>query len=190
MPEDLVQDVAYYGNGRSGVLAPRGWYCFETYGSSGTSLFIAPSQLDSTTIFSDTWHGFTGPAIEFSVTSTETSGRFAAAKIIARVFPSQMDFVKKVEAEGIDVDAPYLVGPFPNDTLKYINSDAVEYMTPPNETGFGTLSRLKANGSPITGIAILRLERGSLLQMSMRLPDDMAGLRPVIIQELERENLK
>lgn len=190
MPAVLVQDVAYYSAGDSGVLAPRGWYCFETYGSGGTSLFIAPSQLDSSILFSDTWPGFTGPAIEYSVTSTDTSGRFAGAKTIARVFPAHMDFVKKVEAEGIDVDAPYLVGPFPNDTLKYLNNDAVEYMTPPNETGLGTLSRLKVNGSPITGIAILHLERGSLLQLSVRLPDDMAGLRPVIIQELERENLK
>ena len=190
IPLDLAQEFAYYSAGNSGVLAPRGWHCFEVYGSSGGALFVAPGQFDSATIFSGAWPGFTGPAIELSNTSTDTSGRFEAARTIARAFPAQMEFVRQVEAEGIDEDAPYPAGPFPTDTLKYINRDAVEYLTPPNERGLGTLSKLKVNDGSIMGVAILRLEKGSLIQLSVRLPNEMVRMRPIIIQELERETLK
>ena len=44
---DLAERLAYYKaeQGR-GVLAPRGWYCFETYGSSGGNLYVAPQPID------------------------------------------------------------------------------------------------------------------------------------------------
>src|SRR5580692_3776159 len=36
LPSELAHELAYYkAEGGVGVLAPRGWYCFETYGSSG-----------------------------------------------------------------------------------------------------------------------------------------------------------
>src|SRR5215831_3930706 len=42
------QRVAYYKAERStGVLGPRGWYCFGTYGSSGATLFVSPQPIDA-----------------------------------------------------------------------------------------------------------------------------------------------
>jgi hypothetical protein len=64
---DLAGRLAYYKaeQGR-GVLAPRGWYCFETYGSSGGNLYVAPQPIDPKAVFSDAWPGFAGPAIQLS----------------------------------------------------------------------------------------------------------------------------
>src|SRR5215469_12091388 len=47
IPVEAAQKLAYYKAKQGpGVLAPRGWYCFETYGSSGGSLFISPKPMD------------------------------------------------------------------------------------------------------------------------------------------------
>ena len=41
---ELAQMIAYYkASDGSGVLAPRGWYCFGTYGSSGSNLIRNPN---------------------------------------------------------------------------------------------------------------------------------------------------
>ena len=39
-----ASQLAYYKseNGDAGVLGPRGWYCFGTYGSGGDALYISP----------------------------------------------------------------------------------------------------------------------------------------------------
>jgi hypothetical protein len=42
----MAQRLAYYKAEYSpGVLAPRGWYCFGTYGSNGSSLFVSPQLI-------------------------------------------------------------------------------------------------------------------------------------------------
>lgn len=39
LPAKFAERLAYYKSEQSaGVLAPRGWYCFGTYGSSGDTL--------------------------------------------------------------------------------------------------------------------------------------------------------
>jgi hypothetical protein len=38
--------LAYYKAAKGiGVLAPRGWHCFGTYGSGGDTLFVAPDPI-------------------------------------------------------------------------------------------------------------------------------------------------
>lgn len=56
-----AQNLAYYsafGEG-VGVLAPRGWYCFGAYGSSGSALLVSPRPIDTASMFS-TWDGLAG----------------------------------------------------------------------------------------------------------------------------------
>src|SRR5258708_5801206 len=49
---DLVEQLAYYqAQDGPGVLAPRGWTCFSTYGSNGSNLFVAPQPINSDILF-------------------------------------------------------------------------------------------------------------------------------------------
>jgi hypothetical protein len=182
----LAQRLAYYqAQYGIGVLAPRGWYCFGTYGSSGQNLFVAPAPIASAELLSASWKGFTGPAIQLSGAIGDTSGRFEVAEVIARVFPAHKAFLQNVIAEGIEPAGSFPSSPYPDDQLTYKSSELVEYVTPANQEGLGTRSRLVKNDSPILGVAVLTGEELSLTQLSARLSPGMAGLKSAIVEQVE-----
>jgi hypothetical protein len=186
----LAQQLAYYqAEQGDGVLAPRGWYCFNTYGSNGWNLYVTPQPIDAKTLFLDTWPGFSGPSIQLSTSYGGTSGRFEVAHIIARVFPAHKAFVRSVIKEGIIPSSSFVFGPYPQDKLIYKNKEIVEYQTPPNAEGLGTNSHLQKNGSSICGVAILAgiSSEPSLWILSTRLSPNLAGLSTAIIQQVERD---
>jgi len=190
IPREAAQQLAFYKAEQGfGVLAPRGWYCFATYGSNGGSLFVSPQPIDGNTLFSDTWKGFTGPVIQLSGEEGDTSGRFGVARIIARVFPSHRAFVHKVISDGFGSANDFPSGPYPKDKLLYKSKELVEYQTPPQTEGLGTQSRLLKNADPIRGAAILvgLKEEGepSLLLLASRLPSEMTNFTSAIIQQTE-----
>jgi hypothetical protein len=188
IPAEAAQKLAYYKAEQGfGVLAPRGWHCFETYGSNGSNLYISPEPIDSKLVFSDKWEGFTGPAIQISAMDGGTSGRFEVARTIARVFPAHMEFTRNVIAEGIEPAKDFPQGPYPSDKLTYKNKETVVYQTPANTKGLGTDSRLKPNATPIDGVAMLVSEEPSLIFLAARLPPDQANLTPAIIQQVQQE---
>jgi hypothetical protein len=181
--------LAYYeGWEGNGVLGPRDWYCFETYGSNGSTLYISPTPLNPKQFFDPNWKGFTGPVIQISSMIGDTSGRFAVAEVIARVFPAHRDFVNSVIVEGLRPATDFPFGPYPDDHLTYKTDEVVEYVTPPNCKGLGTSSWLLPNQQPILGVAMLTGEELSLTQLSLRLPTGMDDLAPIIIRETERAN--
>ena len=183
-----AQRLAYYkAEDGPGVLAPRGWHCFGTYGSSGSNLYVSLQPMDAESLFSTSWKGFTGSVIQISVESGGTSGRFGVARTIARVFPAHRDFVRNVIAEGIEPASDFPFGPYPNDKLNYKNKETVEYETPANKDGLGTDSRLRKNADPIRGVAILVGQEPSLHFLAMRLPNEMNGLTSAIVEQVERE---
>ncbi|MGD0547720.1 MAG: hypothetical protein ABR991_07800 [Terracidiphilus sp.] len=183
-----AQKLAFYqAEDGFGVLAPRGWYCLGTYGSNGSSLYISPEPIKPADLFSTEWRGFTGPVIQLSNSVGDTSGRFEVASMIAEVFPAHMDFVRNVIAEGNKLASSYPTGSYPNDKLTYRSKEIVEYQTPANTEGLGTRSRLKLNGNPVNGVAILFGDEPSLLHLSMRLPSESDNLIQIIIQQVERE---
>jgi len=183
-----AQRLAFYQAEEGfGVLAPRGWYCFGTYGSNGSSLYISPEPIKSADLFSTEWDGFTGSVIQISNDVGDTSGRFEVASIIAEVFPAHMDFVRNVIAEGNEPASSYPTNSYPKDKLTYLSKEIVEYQTPASTEGLGTRSRLKANSKPINGVAMLFGEEHSLLHLSMRLPPESDDLTRIIIQQVERE---
>jgi hypothetical protein len=156
IPAEAAQRLAYYkAENGFGVLAPKGWHCFGTYGSNGANLYVSPSPINASDLFSTTWKGFPGPVIQISSVNGGTSGRFEVARIIARVFPDCQEFVDNVIAEGIEPASSFPSGPYPADTLKYRGKNIVEFRTPANKDGLGTASRLQKNHSPISGVAIL-----------------------------------
>jgi hypothetical protein len=184
----LANQLAYYkAVDGPGVLAPRGWYCFGTYGSSGSSFFITPLPINSGNLFNSNWKGFTGPAIQLSDSYGDTSGRFQVAEIIARVFPAHRAFVTRVIAEGIEPATSFPSGPYPKDALSYEGTRIVEYITPPNTEGLGTRSRLLANDQAIDGVDILTGEELSLVHLSVRLSPDSTDLARTIIQQVKRD---
>lgn len=190
LPPEVANQLAYYqAQEGSGVLAPRGWHCFSTYGSSGDSLFVAPQLINSKLVFSDKWKGFSGPVVQISDSFGGTSGRFKVASIIARVFPAHKAFVANVIAEGMQTAADFPTGPYPKDKLRYRSREAVEYETPPQTEGLGTRSRLQKSDKAVAGVEILSgpNEELNLVSLSIRLPQGTESLAPAIIQETERE---
>lgn len=183
-----AQRLAYYkAEESSGVLAPRGWYCFGIYGSNGASLFVSAHPINTTNLFSTTWEGFTGPVIQISNAAGDTSGRFEVASIIARIFPAHKAFVRKVIAEGIEPASNFPFGAYPNDKLTSKSKDRVEYQTPAQMDGLGTRTRLLKNAEPISGVEILVGGTPDLLSLAVRLPPDLSDLAPTIIQQVELE---
>jgi hypothetical protein len=180
--------LAYYqAENGFGILAPRGWHCFSTYGSSGSTLYVTPEAIDARKLFSDDWKGFSGQAIEVSVSVGDTSGRFEVAKTIARVFPEHKTFVQDVIAEGIEPAASFPFGPYPKDKLTYRSKRVVEFETPAYSAGLGTDSRLQRNSSPIAGVAILFGQEPNLLQVSTRISEEGRDLVRLIVAQAERE---
>jgi hypothetical protein len=192
IPKEAAQQLAFYKAEQGfGVLAPRGWHCFEIYGSNGGSLFVSPQSIDAKMLFSDTWKGFTGPVIQLSGEDGGTSGRFGVARMIARVFPSYHSFVRKVIGEGIEPAGNFPSGPYPKDKLVHRTKELVQYQTPPQTEGLGTQSRLLKNTDPICGVAMLLglVKEGepSLLLLAVRLPSGMTNLSSAIIRQTEYE---
>jgi hypothetical protein len=180
----LAYYKAQYG---PGVLAPRGWHCFSTYGSNGSSLFVSPDAIDPKMLFSDDWKGFTGPAIQISVSSGGTSGRFEVAKVIARVFPAYKQFAQDVIAEGIEPASDFPSGPYPNDKLTDRGKNVVKFETPANTEGLGTDSRLLPNAGPIDGVAMITGADTDLIQLSARVPEKDRDLIPFIVKQAESD---
>jgi hypothetical protein len=128
---------------------------------------------------------FEGPAIEISHTTSDASGRFEIAEIMARVFPAYRAFARRVWN---GIDAPLPSAPYPKDTLKYRSKTVVEYNTPAQTDGLGNFySWVKKSDTPIAGVAILIGDPPDhLVLLSVRLPRDLARLTPVIIRDVER----
>jgi len=191
MDASASQRLAYYKAENSpGVLGPRGWYCFGTNGSAVSSLFVATQPIKGMDdLFSSTWGGFTGPAIQVSVIFGDTSGRFEVARFIARLFPAQKAFVQSVIKEELEPASDFPFGPYPKDKLTIRSDEVVEYQTPPNSEGLGTMRGLKKNDNPIDGVVVLqRHDTFDVLHLAVRLPSDIHDLTSHIVKQKERES--
>jgi len=183
---ELAQRLAYYSSAQGiGVLAPRGWFCFGSYGSGGERLYVSPERVDAQNPFSQKWSGFLGPAIELTHRLGDTIGRFDVATIIARVFPAYKTFATNLTEE-LGPNS-FSFGPYPKDRLTYKSKTVVEYSTPAQTDGLGTHSALKKNDNPIEGVAILIEQAPDLLLLAVRLPPDLTGLSYAIIHQVERD---
>jgi hypothetical protein len=180
MSSEVAQQLAYYESAEGlGVLGPRGWDCFRTYTSSGgDALYVAPHPVDIAKL------RLADSVIELSRRLGGTSGRFAVAEVIARVFPADRAFTRHV-MKGDEVSFP--VGPYPEDKLTYKGNRTVEYETPAQTSGLGTRSWLLKNDSPIDGVAMLIGKTPDLVLLSVRLPSGLSGLTPTIVGQLEHD---
>lgn len=173
----------YQAKYSAGALAPRGWKCFSSYGSSGVTLTIAPSgKLD------DPSQPIAGPAVTLDDDIGGTSGRFAVAKVAARVFAGpEKAFVDSVIAEGIEPKENFPAAPYPADRLTAKTPTLVEFATPAGQDGLGTAGRLAKGALPVVGLAKLvgAAEEPDLYLLAVRLPAAQASLAAAIVSAAE-----
>ena len=176
LPREAAANLALYESEGLVVLAPRGWNCLLLSGSNGDIFIVAPQHLSL-----EDAHDLRGPAVQISHSFGGTSGRFAVAEAIARLFPEHIDFANRVFAEG-DVDPPVPSGPFPGDEVHRLNANTVRFTTPAGRTGLGTVSRLVPDADPIHGLVfLLGSEEPDLVQVYVRLPARQSDLVPIIL---------
>jgi hypothetical protein len=156
--------------------------------SSGYSVLVSPTPIHRANLWPDRWKGFAGPVIVLSHIFGSTSGRFEVARVIARVFPAHRAFVTSVVEAGFGQAASsFPRGPYPNDALNYQSKSVVEYTTPSETVGLGTQQWVSKSASPIKGVAILTGHPLNLTLLSVRLPNALSELAPVIVRQVERD---
>jgi hypothetical protein len=183
---DSFRDLAYYkARYGFGVLAPRGWYCFGAYGSSGESIYVTPRPLSFAEMQASVASPV-GPVVQLDFEYAGSAGRFGIASIIARVFPERMSFLDRLRKEDLSPSLSFPKGPYRNDELVHIDQNAVEYESPPESDGLYSETGLKRSSLPTHGVAILVGLEPDLQLLAVRLPDDLKMLAPLILQDVER----
>lgn len=181
LPERLALNLSWYAsNNTGGVLAPRGWQCFELYGSNGSVLMVAPNGLGHDP-FEAT---LSGPAIQLSISFGDTSGRFEAARIAARLFPDRKRFVDSVINEEIEPRSNFIFGTFPHDRIHRLNRDYVEFETPAGIDGVGTMTRLRKSGHPIHGLVWMDGDNNATV-LAVRLATSQKNLADYIVATMK-----
>jgi hypothetical protein len=191
IPVGTAERLALYSVAEGpSVLAPRGWNCYEIYGSDGAFLVVSPLPVSVEAILAMRRPaGYTQPVVILSLIDGFTSGRDEVSPVVNRVFPKHREFVADAAAN-MDQPIPRFKGPFAGDRLHYLSSETVEYTTPAHREGLGTLGFLRPSALPITGVEILEKEGGDccdLTSLAIRLAPGDAALGAVIRQQVERE---
>jgi hypothetical protein len=184
IPGGMSLPLTYYAAEEGmGVLAPKGWDCFGTYGSDGAILYVVPHKLGEP-ILDRLDKVKASPAVIRRFLIGGTSGRFPIAKISARIFPRARTFVDGVRAERIDTSR-YVFTPWPADRLTRLSDFAVSYTTPANKDGLGTALGLARGRDPVSGLVFLSDIEGQddgpfLDGISVRLERSDQALYPAI----------
>ncbi|HST37447.1 MAG TPA: hypothetical protein VLK25_12560 [Allosphingosinicella sp.] len=184
----MAARLAFYSDGDAGVLAPRGWHCVGISGSSGAALIVTPERRSATDVLHRE-HQYRGPGVQIVYHFGGTSGRFAVAKTIARVFPDHMSFARRVAdnaaLDGIEFALPS--GPYPDDVLRRVSAREVEFATPAGRTGLGTEDSMFAADMPISGIVTIEPEEDmNVLQLTHKLAPEDADLAPEIARNFRQ----
>jgi hypothetical protein len=187
LPAHLARRLAFYADGSRGVLAPRDWHCAALFGSSGSTLVVAPQAITPDSLLRN-GHRSLGSAIVLRTSFGGTSGRFHVARVAARLFPRAQPFVQRVIDEGIVPKDQFPSRPYRADTLVRRSDFDVEFTTPARRDGLGTDLGLAKNDQPIAGIAIL-LPDGDydLVMATLRLPPAQRDLVPPILAAVGTE---
>ena len=158
VPEGAASGLTYYSafeGAGSGLVAPKGWDCFGTYGSAGSHLYITPNRLNTPILERPDKVGG-GPVIIDNHLIGGTSGRFPIAQLSARIFPLARAFVQRVRAMGLDDPKTYVFKPWPADRLNRLSDFVVSYVTPSNTDGVGTIFGPTPGPELISGLVFLR----------------------------------
>src|SRR5437667_12051284 len=113
--------IAHYKGERApGVFAPAGWHCRVWYGSSGSSVLVTPTPIDTTHFLPPK---LVGPAVELGLRSAGTSGRFSVASYAARLFPRVLArFIEGVNNGHLEPDREFGHRRYARDSLRSVDS--------------------------------------------------------------------
>jgi len=179
LPAAVAAQLAYYvAPDEVTVLAPRGWKCWEAYGSNGSTLMVAPS-LSGIDLFSK--NRLRGPFVTLTVSFGRTSGRTGVASVAGLLFPIAKEFVDDVKEFTPDLKFVDIT----HDKLIRRSDTVVEFTTPANMDGLGTSGWADKSSWPIDGVAILIPTAGmDLVTLRIRLPPASRLLAPKIIKQM------
>ncbi len=146
--------IAYYkGEQAPGVFAAAGWHCRVWYGSSGSSLLVTPTAIDTAHFMPPK---VLGPAVEISLSSAGTSGRFSVARYGSRLFPRVLaTFIERVKSEHIAPDSDFDPRQYARDSVTSSGRLVAEFITPAGVSGLGTAGLLGPSNNPIHGVAVI-----------------------------------
>jgi len=146
--------IAYYkGEQAPGVFAPAGWHCRVWYGSSGSSVLVTPTPIDTTHFLPPK---LVGSAVELGLRSAGTSGRFSVASYASRLFPRVLArFIEGVKNEHLEPDSEFGPQRYARDSVSSVDSLVAEFTTPPGVSGLGTTGLLGPSRDPIHGVAVI-----------------------------------
>lgn len=189
VPASVAHALAWYVSEHDAVLAPRGWHCFETYGSNGGTLVVAPQAL-SFDLIQGAHVSFRGPIVLSGTSFGGTSGRWAVAATISRYFPHYRSFVREVrdmdpEITALEPAPP--IGPYRADHIVSRTRTEIRLITPPGRRGEGTNFLLAPNRDPVESLIILHPDGDmDVSTFTVRLSRAQAGLRGLILPEARR----
>jgi hypothetical protein len=152
VPEGTTSGLAYYSECEGagiGVVAPKGWDCFGTHGTAGSTLYVTPDHL-SDPIPNRHEKVKNGPVVIRNMFSSAASGRYLVADISARIFPLAREFVQRVDPKSS------VFTPWPYDRLNRLSDFVVSYVTPAGTDGLGTAFGPTPGPQPISGLVFLR----------------------------------
>jgi hypothetical protein len=187
VPAAVAGRLAWYVSEVDAVLAPRGWHCFQTFGSNGGTLYVAPERLT----FEQTERRgvLRGSGITVSFSIGATSGRYEVAERIARYFPRYRSYIGQMRRTmGFDI-GPMPAGPYPTDRFISRTATEVRLVTPPRRRGEATAGTLAPNGDLAESLVILDLEDDkNTITVHLRLPRAQAALTRAIFASARQDN--
>jgi hypothetical protein len=179
--------IAYYkGEQAPGVFAPIGWHCRVWYGSSGSSVLVTPTPIDTTHFLPPK---VLGPAVELGLSFAGTSGRFGVARYASRLFPRVLaSFIEGVKHEHLVPDSEFEPRQYAQDSVTNLDSVVAEFTTPPSVSGLGTAAHLGPSRDPIHGVATIAPDptEPDMSILRVRLGADMRQVEAAVLR-LNRE---
>lgn len=207
LPAAIASKLALYADNFNAILAPRGWQCGGWQGTQGMGLAVAPGgplwgdnadavdAMRSSAVV-DVWNeGHTATIDDYG------------ARYFPKMVPfkqayedncQMMQFIQTVTHNGqrncmtnpsLADAAPYLVPRYPDDSLKYLSDRTLVFITAAYHFGLGYEPNKYdkiPSPPPFPTYGFLALSDvgpgngGGIVEMSIRLPPDLAYLRPYI----------
>lgn len=191
---EVASRLAFYSatGAEAGVVAPRGWHCFETYGSAGSGLYVVPFKSKAPILDRRDRIGG-GPAVVLGLRFGSTSGRYSVARIAARMFPHAHPFIEQVRDferslwEGMappkgGYQMKLVFSPWRSDSFSRLSDEVLTYVTPRGKKGLGTEWLEPSAELPVSGVLFIDEDDDfNLEHLSIRLSRVDQDLAPSII---------
>jgi len=134
LPDKIASKLAVYAGAYLAVLAPRGWSCQTSHGTTGVSLWVYPAGASPKTI---------GPIVsESGWMGDNEQGNSIITSFGGRYFPKIVtdqdvkDFMSGTSMSGNENQ--FLNRRYPSDKVNYLTPKVIEFITPADKFGLAT----------------------------------------------------